>query len=106
MVKDELGRDQPEFFTARGAEAVYTDLVAASETDMLHWLKHAVFAKATMKERGDLSDIDNKSVLIVKTPKMGIRRSCYVKTKSFLEEAQDYIVILGSPRSTGVKLRS
>lgn len=106
MVKDELGFDQPEFYTAQGSETAYTDLVAASEADMLHWLKHAVFAKTTMKERGDLSDIDDKSVLIVKTPKMGIRRSCYVKTESFLNEVCNYVVFVGSSRSTGVKLRS
>lgn len=103
MVKEEFGFIQPEFVSAEGEERTYADLIAASEKDMLLWLKEAVFDKKGKTEfqrleKGSLSNINDRSVLVVREPKTGIRRACYVETPKFLNDAHDYLVVTGSGR--------
>lgn len=103
MVKEKFGFLQPEFVTARENERTYADLIAATEKDMLLWLKEAVFDKKGKTEfhrleRGSLSDIDDRSLLVVREPRTGIRRAVYVETPQFLNDIHNCLVIIGSSK--------
>lgn len=105
MVKENVfGYRMPEFYRTEGKESMVADLIAKSEDDFELWLKYAIFPKSTGKERGSLTVVDDKPVLIVREPRTGSRRAVYVETPKFLNEVHDYLSLIGS-RSLREKMR-